>query len=246
LKLHTAFHSLTFVALGCALASGAQAQTTPAPAATPAPAPAPAPAPTWSVGTLDFSGYIDGYLSYNANRPGQDANGQTNDLYNFNDKTDQFNLSAAKLTINHTADPIGVHVDLILGRSNVLMHSSTDKDTDNYLEQAYVSATPGKTHGTEFDLGQFVTSAGAEVIEAKDDWSYSRSLLFAWAIPYYHFGLRTSTPVTKVWTAGFQLVNGWNNVVDNNGGVTVGLTSAVTKPKYGWALNYYTGPENYN
>jgi hypothetical protein len=216
LKLHTAFHSLTFVALGCALASGAQAQTTPAPAATPAPAPAPAPAPTWSVGTLDFSGYIDGYLSYNANRPGQDANGQTNDLYNFNDKTDQFNLSAAKLTINHTADPIGVHVDLILGRSNVLMHSSTDKDTDNYLEQAYVSATPGKTHGTEFDLGQFVTSAGAEVIEAKDDWSYSRSLLFAWAIPYYHFGLRTSTPVTKVWTAGFQLVNGWNNVVDNN------------------------------
>ena len=30
-------------------------------------------------------------------------------------------------------------------------------------------------------------------------------------------------PVTKTWTAGVQVVNGWNNVTDNNGGVTVGL-----------------------
>ena len=195
---------------------------------------------------MDFSGFVDGYFSYNGNRPGQDANGQTNDLYNFNDKTDQFNLSAAKFTINHTADPVGVHIDLLWGRTNALIHSGTEQSTANYLEQAFISFTPAKVHGTEFDFGQFVTSAGAEVIEAKDNWNYSRSLLFAWAIPYYHFGLRTSTPVTKTWTAGVQLVNGWNNVVDNNGGVTVGLTSLVTKTKYNWALNYYVGPENYN
>ena len=30
------------------------------------------------------------------------------------------------------------------------------------------------------------------MIESKDNWNYSRSLLFAWAIPYYHFGLRSS------------------------------------------------------
>ena len=198
----------------------------------------------WSVGSLDFSGLIDGYYSYNANRPSNAANGQINDLYDFNDKTDQFNLSMAKLTINHDPNPIGVRVDLIFGRANAIMHPSTDKDTDNYLEQAYISALPPKWHGTELDFGQFVTSAGAEVIEANADWNYSRSILFAWAIPFYHFGLRTSTPVTKTWTAGLQVVNGWNNVVDNNGGVTVGLTSLYTKPKFNWALNYYVGPEN--
>jgi hypothetical protein len=214
-----------------------------APAAA-APAPAPAAAPVWSVGSLDFSGYLDGYYSYNANRPSNAANGQVNDLYNFNDKTDQFNLSAVKLTVNHDADPIGVHLDLLFGRTNALMHSSTEQSTSNYIEQAYISAKPGKMHGAELDFGQFVTSAGAEVIEAKDDWNYSRSILFAYAIPYYHFGLRTSVPLTKAWTAGVQVVNGWNNVVDNNGGVTIGLTSAVTEPKFGWALNYYTGPEN--
>lgn len=238
MKVKNVLHGILGVLLCFALSSGAQAQSSSS-----APA-APAAPPTWSVGSLDFSGFLDGYYSYNANRPSNVANGQINDLYNFDDKTDQFNLSAAKFTVNHDPDPIGVHLDLLFGRTNTLLHSSTDKDTDNYIEQAYISAKPNKTHGAEFDFGQFVTSAGAEVIEAKDNWNYSRSLLFAWAIPYYHFGLRYSVPVTKTWTAGLQVVNGWNNVVDNNGGVTIGLTSALTKPKYAWALNYYTGPEN--
>jgi len=196
------------------------------------------------VGSLNFSGLLDGYYSYNANRPSNAANGQINDLYDFNDKTDQFSLAMAELDITHAPSPVGATVDLIFGRANAIMHSATDKNTDNYIEQAYISATPPKWHGTELDFGQFVTSAGAEVIEADNDWNYSRSLLFAWAIPFYHFGLRTSTPVTKSWTAGVQVVNGWNNVVNNNGGVTIGLTSLYTKPKFNWALNYYVGPAN--
>jgi hypothetical protein len=232
-----------------AITAGAQTQSA-TPAATPASSSAqestPAAPPTWSVGGIDFSGYLDGYYTYNDNRPSNTANGQTNDLYNFNDKTDQFNLSAAKLTLNHDPDPVGVHADLIFGRTNALIHPATDTSTADYLEQAYISFKPPKTHGSELDFGQFVTSAGAEVIEAKDNWNYSRSILFSWAIPYYHFGLRSSLPVTKTWTVGLQVVNGWNDIVANNGGVTIGLTSAYTKPKYTWNLNYYTGPQNFD
>ena len=246
MKVCAAFFGLMCSALGCFHIAGAQSQSSPpAPTVEPSsPAPSQANPPVWSLGSLDFSGYLDGYYSYNANRPSNAANGQVNDLYNFNDKTDQFNLSAAKFTINHDPDPIGAHVDILFGRTNALIHSATEKSTNDYIEQAYISAKPNKVHGAEFDFGQFVTAAGAEVIEAKDDWNYSRSVLFAYAIPYYHFGLRTSVPVAKTWTAGVQVVNGWNNVVDNNGGVTIGLTSLLTKPKFGWALNYYTGPEN--
>ncbi len=234
--------------IGCSASTLIPSAHAQAPVPTPAPAAAPAPAapPTWSVGSIDFSGFLAGYYSFNATRPSNSANGQTNDLYNFDDKTDQFNLAAADLTINHNPDPIGIHADIIFGRTNALIHSASEKDTDSYIEQAYISYTPAKTHGSELDFGQFVTSAGAETIPAKDNWNYSRSVLFAWAIPYYHFGLRTSTPITKTWTAGLQVVNGWNNVIDNNGGVTIGLTSALTKPKYTWSLNYYTGPENQN
>ena len=31
------------------------------------------------------------------------------------------------------------------------------------------------------------------MIEAKDNWNYSRSLLFALAIPFYHVGVRRPT-----------------------------------------------------
>ncbi len=231
----------------CSLYAQNPAPSTAPPSTAPSPPVAtspPATAPVWSVGGIDFSGFLDGYYSYNANRPSNAANGQINDFYNFNDKTDQFNLSAAKLTLNHDPDPVGVHVDLLWGRTNALIHSASEQSTDDYIEQAYISTKPPRAHGTEIDFGQFVTSAGAEVIEAKDNWIYSRSILFTYALPYYHFGIRTSTPVTSSWTAGLQVVNGWNNVVDNNGGVTLGLTSNFTKPKYGWAFNYYTGPEN--
>ncbi|HEX3570760.1 MAG TPA: porin [Acidobacteriaceae bacterium] len=243
LRPQSVLHSLAGGFVCLAMVAGAQTTTTettpnPSTSTTTAPAAAPAAAPVWSAGSIDFSGFVDGYYSYDFNRPAS----QTNQLYNFDDSTG-FSLEAAKLTMNHDADPIGAHVDLLWGRTNAFLHSSSDQ-TDNFVEQAYISIKPPKAKGFELDAGQFVTSAGQEVIETMNNWSYSHGILFGYAIPYYHFGLRTTMPVTKAWTAGVQLVNGWNNVVDNNGGVTVGLTSSLVKPKYTWNLNYYTGPEN--
>jgi hypothetical protein len=256
--------AMAAAALATALIAGAQTPAPPAPAATPAPAPAAAPAPadqpaaapaapaapTWSVGPMDISGLIDGYYSFNVNQPTEANNGQINDLYNFNDKTDQFNLSAAKFSLNHDPDPVGAHVDFIYGRTNDLINAaatnSSSTDQLNYVEQAFLSLKPPKAKGFELDFGKFVTSAGAEVIESKDNWNYSRSLLFVNAIPYWHFGARTSIPVSKTETIGFQLFNGWNNVSKNQGGVSGAFTSAYTKPKFAWSLNYLVGPENNN
>jgi putative OmpL-like beta-barrel porin-2 len=255
LSLNRFVLSFAGAAMAVSMAAGAQTPATPAPtpeqspssssspaAQTPAAPAAPA-APTWSVGPMDISGLIDGYYSYNANRPSDAANDQLNDLYNFNDKTDQFNLSEARLTLNHDPDPVGAHIDLFYGRTNTLINGGSH-DQGDYIEQAFMSLKPPKAKGLELDFGKFVTSAGAEVIEAKDNWNYSRSLLFSWAIPYYHFGVRSSLPVSKTETIGVQVVNGWNNVTTNNGGVTIGLTSALVKTKYTWNVNYYTGPSN--
>jgi hypothetical protein len=203
---------------------------------------------------MDLSGFIDGYYSFNFNRPNAtDSYDQINQLYNFDDKTDQFELSAAKLTLNHDPDPIGAHVDFIYGRTNDLINNATANTTAPtfvasqlpYLEQAFLSIKPAKAKGFELDFGKWVTSAGAEVIEAKDNWNYSRSLLFVNAIPYWHFGARTSIPVSKTETIGIQLFNGWNNVSKANGGISGAFTSALVKTKYSWFLNYLAGPENY-
>jgi opacity protein-like surface antigen len=178
---------LSGTVLSLALVAGAQAPATapadsaaaPAAAAAQAPAAAPDPKP-WRVGPMDVSGFLDGYYSYNSNDPSEDNNGKINDLYNFNDKTNQWALNGAKLTLSHDPAPIGARVDLVYGRINKLVNAPNQLE---FVEQAYLSIKPPKAKGFELDLGKWVTSAGAEVIESKDNWNYSRSILFAWAMP---------------------------------------------------------------
>ncbi len=186
---------------------------------------------------------VDGYYSFNDNHPNSDFN----ELYNFNDKTNQVDLNMLKLTASVDPAPIGFRVDIGLGRAFDIIHSvKPDPEFFRYVEQAYVSVKPKGWKGFEADFGDFVTSAGAEVIETKDNWNYSRSLLFAWAIPYYHFGVRTSMPIGNSLNLGVQVVNGWNNIVAPSGlnMTTVGLTGAITRKKFTWSHNYYVGPQN--
>jgi hypothetical protein len=214
-----------------------QAPAAGAPAAAPA---APAP-PVWSVGPIDFSGLVDGYYNFNFNHPAS----QVNQTYNFNDQANQFSLNMAKLSMSHTADPVGFQVDFGFGKAFDNIHvNEYEPGIFRNLEQAYVSLKPLKTNGLQFDFGQFVTSAGAEVIESHSNWNYSRSLLFSLAIPYYHFGLRVTEPIGKYFTGGVQVVNGWNNIEDNNSGKTIGVVGNIVTKKITWNNNYYTGPEN--
>ena len=237
--------SLTCV-LSATLAFGQDA-TPAAPAATPpqdstAAAPAVPPAsksPLTQWGT-DFSFLFDGYVDWNYNNPASGFNG----LQNFDFRADTAHVNIGKITIDRAPAPLGFHVDVGFGETLDAIHAA-DRDPNawKYFQQAYIDLKPKSWHGLEIDAGQFVTSAGAEVIETNQNWNYSRSLLFAWAIPYYHFGLRASMPIGAHFTAGVQLVNGWNNVEPLNGGKTVGLNGAYAWKKVTWTNNYYVGPE---
>lgn len=229
--------NLKFVALSVAT-FGLMAQTTaPAPAAASDPAPA-TPAP-WTIGAIKISGLIDGYYSRNFNNP---ASGN-NVLRNFDVKANQMTLNMTKLTFEHDADPIGFRLDVGFGRAWEIFHATDPaKSVIQYIPQAYVSFKPKNAGDLQIDFGKFYTSAGAELTETHLAWNYSRGYLYANG-PYYHMGLRVTKPLTKSFTAGFQLVNGWNNVEDNNSGKTLGFTTAWTGKKVSWYNNYYTGPE---
>jgi hypothetical protein len=225
-------------------AQAAPAPQTPAPTDTPKPADTTPPAPPPKYDGFVFSALADGYITNNFNSPV----GSTNQLQNFDLNYGIPEMSLVKVTVDKSDKMFGFHVDAGFGETMRLIHAgdvaAQDHKALRYIEQMYLIAKPNHTHGTEFDFGQFVTSAGAEVIEANANWNYSRSLLFAWAIPYYHFGLRTSTPITKIWTVGVQVVNAWNTVWGNNDMKNIGITSALTLPKYTWSVNYYEGPNN--
>src|SRR2546425_718421 len=115
---------------------------------------------------------------------------------------------------------------------------------DQYLKEAYFSYLAPVGKGLQVDIGKFVTPHGAEVIETKDNWNYSRGLLFSWAIPYYHFGARAKYAFNEKYSLTGFFVNGWNNVVDNNTGKTYGMSFAWTpSKKFGIVQNYMAGPE---
>lgn len=239
-------------AIGLALVYGAFAQTTetaaPAAPAAPAdqqpaapPAPAAPPPTTWKVGGVDVSGLVDAYYSVGFNHPAGNIAG----LRNFDDRVNQPELNEASLTVDYGPKPVGFHVDVGFGRAYDTF-SATERDVNEmrFLKQAYVSIKPASWKGLEVDLGRFVTSASAEVIETPSNFNYSRSLLFVWCAPYYHFGLRASMPITKQFTGGAQLVAGWNNIVTGATYRTVGLTGAWTiSPKVTWTNTWYGGPD---
>jgi hypothetical protein len=213
------------------------------PAATTDPSTAPAPVdpgPLHRWGT-DFSLLIDGYLDANFNSPASGFNG----LRAFDVRSDAGHLNMAMLTIDHAPGPIGFHLDVGFGQMFDIIHAGTrDPSAWNYFKQAYVSLKPKALHGVEIDVGEFVTSAGAEVIETNQNYNYSRSLLFTWAIPYLHTGVRAQYALGSHFTGSVQVVNGWNNVEPINSGKTLGFAGAYAWKKVTWNHTYYVGPEH--
>ncbi len=194
--------------------------------------------------TTELSGFVDAYYGYNFNHPGVDTQ-----LRNFDTKSSQFSLNLAKVVLEKkpiSDSRLGFRTDLAFGPATEIVHASEPGGADvfKHIQQAYLSYLAPVGKGLQIDVGKFVTPNGAEVIETKDNWNYSRSLLFALAIPYYHFGTRATYVFSDKFTLAGYLVNGWNNVVDNNTGKTLGL-QAVVKPTAKLTLvgNYMAGPE---
>lgn len=194
----------------------------------------------------EVAGTLDTYFHYNFNVP---ETGTLTPLRNFDFEHNQFSFALAEVALSKPAsadDRVGFRLDLDYGPVTDWVHSADPEgpETVKHFQQAYISYMAPVGTGLTFDVGKFVTQHGAEVIEAKDNWNYSRSLLFSWAIPYYHMGVRVGYAPNDRVTLGAALTNGWNNTKDNNSQKTYGL-QAIVKPvaPASLVLNYMGGPE---
>jgi hypothetical protein len=229
--------AVALLAAAPARAEDAAPVATPTPEATVGPeATPPGPAP------VEVTSFVDTYYGYFFDKPTENV-----PLRNFDTKHNTFSLGLVELAAEQkvtTANRLGFRLDLQAGRTAEIVNSFEPGGLDflKNIEQAYGSYLFGSK--LQVDVGKFVTPAGAEVIETKDNWNYSRSLLFALAIPYYHAGLRATVPVTDKVTLSGMLVNGWNAVQDNNSGKTWGV-GAILKPsaRVTLAQNFIGGAE---
>jgi len=213
---------------------------------------------------LTVGGYLDVSYEFNFNHP----DNQRNNLRTFDTDSNGFNVHYANLNFSRLpteAGQAGFRFDIAMGTdqrifgaqdntANPLERNAQFKDIE--LEQAYIEYIAGVGNGITLDFGKMVTMHGAEVIRAYDDINSSRSFLFGFAIPFTHTGVRASYDVFKgevknnnsgKWTIQGNVVNGWDNIQDQNNAKTFCLTNNWQANKWiNWSLNVMYGDEQFS
>ena len=217
--------------------SAARRRRRDAAAAAPPAAPAAPPAKTWK-DLITVEGLVDTYYQWNftgATSLSSPA-GAPITVRSFDVNSNTFTLNYAKVGIGVNADPVGLRLDLGYGATGSIINAAYPPDTPGntpqslafLVQQAYATIAP--VTNLTLDFGKFVTTAGAEVIEANKNWLYSRSILF-FNIPLLHTGVRATYKISDALTLQASVVNGWNGT---------GITPDITEDKtYGVSAQHH-------
>ena len=202
-------------------------------------------APTLS-SVLDASGVsVTGDMDFaysHLSSTGQFTSGVNNRVFDYAHNSftmQQVDLAIAKLP----AEGFGGMVETTLGKdaSTIASYGTASPNQTYDLTQAFAQYATGNWTTI---AGKFVTMAGAEVIKASANTNYSRSILFGYAIPFTHTGVRTTYKVSDAVSLTGGVNNGWDQATDANSQKTVEL-AAVLNPTKSFALtaDVYTGAE---
>ncbi len=198
---------------------------------------------------IQINGFVSSAYNYNLNRPDDSMNR----IRIFDTDDNSFKLDVAELVFQKEAvNPgnVGFRIDLMYGYSvpeNIHSSSTGTQSSDFDLQQAYVSYNAPIGNGLTIDFGKFITHMGLEVIEGYDGWNYnySRSILFGYAIPFTHTGIKASYEFNDMFSGMFMVANGWDSNEDNNDGKTIGFQFVANPLKWtSFYVNYVGGPEN--
>ncbi len=202
--------------------------------------------------SIALHAFVSTTWSYNFNRPLSKSNMFR--VFDFDDNA--FKLDVAEIVLQRAASEpgdAGFRVDATFGASVPRITASrglfraadgTAEDID--IQQGYLSYIADIGSGLRIDAGKFVTAAGYELIDGYDGYNdnATRSFLFGYAIPFTHTGLRLVYTASSAVTISAMVVNGWDNVVDNNRAKSFG-TQLTLSPADGFSclLTYIGGAE---
>lgn len=209
----------------------------------------PEPSAIFSIAGFDLTGHIDvGYTHLTGF--GKFVSGVNDRVFDF--KRNDAIFHALDLQLASTPDSgLGGLLDVTVG-----------KDADTIAAYGTISKSKGPANGANhyFDVtqafvhygaapftiiaGKYVTLAGAEVIKSAADVNYSRSILFGYAIPFTHTGVRATWKMSDALSLIGGVNQGWDAVTDPNSDKTaeIGATFAPTK-EMSFSAVYYGGKE---
>ena len=191
---------------------------------------------------FQFGGMAYGSYNYNFNSP--DSGG--NDLRIFDTKHNNFTMDLLQLEVSkETESGVGLHTVLDYGKTAGLIQSDWGGDLAHNFEvqQAYMTYKFGIGNGLDMQFGKFATLLGGEVIESPYNPNVSRSFMFGYAIPFTHTGFLFSYAINDMVSLTAGMVNGWDNVVDNNNGKSFLGSLGFEVGDLAWTFNAVAGPE---
>ena len=236
------------------------------------PAPAPASTPTvqerldalekkvdapsiWKTLGFKASGFVDLAYTQNFNNPNSDLN----QGHIFDTDANSFMPHLAQLMLERPADAGGSALDragfrarLNFGsdarvtRARTNFQTGTTNDELDFQE-LYAEYILPVGNGLKVQFGKINTLIGYEVINSFENVNFSRSFMFGTGQAFTTTGLRFTYTFNPLVTASFGVVNGWDNIDDNNRGKTIEYLVALTPhEKFGvsWYGSY--GPEQAN
>ena len=168
-----------------------------------------------------FNVTLDGYYSYNFNRP----IGRINLLRAYDVSSNSFSLNQAAIVIDNAPNlekgkRYGLRLDLQYGQATETVQGNAANEPRpqvyRNLWQAYGTYVFDVGSGLTVDFGKFASSLGYETNYTKDNFNYSRSYFFNF-LPFYHAGFRSTYALNKKLTLTHWLVNGVQQSEDFNG-----------------------------
>jgi hypothetical protein len=196
-----------------------------------------------------FGATLETYYQYNWNR----VPDRTVALRAYDTRANTFSLQQVALVVDAPPDVdahrrYGARVDLQFGQATETVQGSPANeprpDVYRHVWQAFGSYVfPIGPRALQADVGKFASNLGYETNYAKDNEAFSRALLFNF-LPFYHTGLRLTSPLHPRVSVSYMLTNGiqqteeFNDFKSHQVSLTLKPFSMVS-----WTLNYYAGRE---
>ena len=209
----------------------------------------------WKAAGFKLSGTVLTSYQQNFNNP----NTNNTQLRSFDTAANSFMANMAQLVFEREAnasgsgaDRVGFRARLNFGTDARFSRARTNfqPGTDNNeldVQELYAEYIAPIGNGLKIQAGKINTLIGYEVINAWENPNFSRSFMFGFSQAFTTTGIRFTYPLAKWGTAAIGLVNGWDNIEDNNRGKSFEWKVDLTPHEmFGIAFFGSYGPEQSN
>lgn len=193
---------------------------------------------------IRFNSFVDMYYAFDASRPADGERRFTTQSV----RHDEANVNLAWLGVTMERARSRARVALQAGTSVQSNYAgeprngaSSGPDVARFIQEATVGVKLAST--VWIDGGIYYSPIGLESWSSSDNLTYTRSLVAEYS-PYYLSGVKLSWQATPKLTAQVHVINGWQNISENNRSKALGLRVDYTvSPTVTLSYANFTGNE---